>query len=859
MRKTITYLFVLIFVWACNKNPEEEKYKNASLPVHVRVADLMGKMTLEEKIAQMRHIHAYSIVENGELNTEKLNDMLQGRSMGFIEAITVPGKTCLKLMNQLQDYMRTNTRLGIPIFTVTESLHGSVHDGSTIFPQAIALGSTFNTELAYAMTSATAKELAAQGIKQSLTPVLDVCRDLRWGRVEECFGEDAFLNAHMGIAQVRGYLDNGISPMIKHFGAHGQPQGGLNLASVSCGQRELLSVHLKPFEMVIKETAPWAVMSSYNSWNNEPNSSSAYLMTQLLRDEWGFQGYVYSDWGAIGMLNYFHRTALNNADAAIQALTAGLDAEASDNSYMELQQLVENGDLEMKYIDKAVERILTAKFEMGLFEYELPVADDYDNVVHSAKHISLSRSIAEESVILLRNENNILPLQVENIRSIALIGPNANQVQFGDYTWSRDNKDGVTLLQSIREQYGDKIEINYAQGCDLVSDNKAGFNEAVKIAKKSDVSIVVVGSASASLARDYSNATCGEGFDLNDLTLTGVQEKLIQAVYETGKPVIVVLLAGKPFAMPWVKEHIEGILVQWYPGEQGGNALADVLFGRINPSGKLNYSFPKSVGHLPCYYNYLPTDKGFYRQPGNEQKPGKDYVFSSPGALWAFGHGLSYTQFDYLDATLNKEDYTLTDTIQVDVKILNSGKRCGKEVVQIYVRDIVSSVATPIHNLKAFRKVAIDSGKEEIVTLSIPVQELAIYDKEMKKVVEPGAFELQIGSASDDIRIKKVITVDAAKEKKIVTLKDRSRKQMEDKSIASKTITIKGTIRDVQANLLKRIKVKVGNSHVYTDDNGTYAIKALSTDTIYVDEKQYKQEIIPIKGKEQINIRLLSK
>ena len=271
------------------------KYKNASLPVEVRVQDLLSRMTLEEKIAQMRHIHAYSIMENGKLNEEKLEKMIGGQNYGFIEGITLPGKECLTLMNEVQKYMREKTRLGIPVFTLTESLHGSVHDGSTIFPQAIALGSTFNPILAYEMTSAIAKELSAQGITQSLTPVIDVCRDLRWGRVEECFGEDPFLVSRMGVSQVRGYLDNQVSPMIKHFGAHGAPQGGLNLASVSCGQRELLSIYLKTFETVVKEAKPWAVMSSYNSWNNEPNSSSHYLMTELLRDRWDFQGYVYSD------------------------------------------------------------------------------------------------------------------------------------------------------------------------------------------------------------------------------------------------------------------------------------------------------------------------------------------------------------------------------------------------------------------------------------------------------------------------------------------------------------------------------------------------------------------------------------
>lgn len=749
--------------------------------------------------------------------------------------------------------------MGIPVFTLTESLHGSVHDGSTIFPQAIALGSTFNPILAYEMTSAIAKELTAQGITQSLTPVIDVCRDLRWGRVEECFGEDPYLVSRMGVSQVRGYLDNQVSPMIKHFGAHGAPQGGLNLASVSCGQRELLSIYLKTFETVVKEAKPWAVMSSYNSWNNEPNSSSHYLMTELLRDRWDFQGYVYSDWGAIGMLNYFHKTAQNSAEAAIQALTAGLDAEASDNSYAELQQLVENGMLDVKYIDQAVARILTAKFNMGLFEYPLPMEKNYDKVVHAPAHVSLARKIAEESIVLLQNENNILPLQMNKLKSIAVIGPNADQVQFGDYTWSRDNKDGVTLLEALKERVGNQLTLNYAKGCDLVTDDCSGFKEAVDVAKKSDVCIVVVGSASASLARDYSNATCGEGFDLSDLTLTGVQEDLVEAIHATGKPVIVVLLSGKPFAMSWIKENIPGIVVQWYPGEQGGLALADMLLGKVNPSGKLNYSFPQSVGHLPCYYNYLPTDKGFYRSPGSKNKPGKDYVFSSPKALWAFGHGLSYTDFEYLSATTSKEDYACEDVIEVTIAIRNTGDYDGLEVPQVYVRDMVSSVVMPVQELKGFEKVLIKKGETKQVIIKIPVSELALYNKEMKKVVEPGAFELQIGRASDDIRIKKVITVERASEKYIPTLRDKEKKVSSTKNMTATPVVVKGTIRDVQANLLPQVTVKVGKEEVVTNSKGEYSIRAMSTDTLIVSGSKFKTEHISIEGRQVINIRMLNR
>ncbi len=496
---------------------------------------------------------------------------------------------------------------------------------------------------------------------------------------------------------------------------------------------------------------------------------------------------------------------------------------------------------------------------MGLFEYPLPMEKNYDKVVHAPAHVSLARKIAEESIVLLQNENNILPLQMNKLKSIAVIGPNADQVQFGDYTWSRDNKDGVTLLEALKERVSNQLTLNYAKGCDLVTDDCSGFKEAVDVAKKSDVCIVVVGSASASLARDYSNATCGEGFDLSDLTLTGVQEDLVEAIHATGKPVIVVLLSGKPFAMSWIKENIPGIVVQWYPGEQGGLALADMLLGKVNPSGKLNYSFPQSVGHLPCYYNYLPTDKGFYRSPGSKNKPGKDYVFSSPKALWAFGHGLSYTDFEYLSATTSKEDYACEDVIEVTIAIRNTGDYDGLEVPQVYVRDMVSSVVMPVQELKGFEKVLIKKGETKQVIIKIPVSELALYNKEMKKVVEPGAFELQIGRASDDIRIKKVITVERASEKYIPTLRDKEKKVSSTKNMTATPVVVKGTIRDVQANLLPQVTVKVGKEEVVTNSKGEYSIRAMSTDTLIVSGSKFKTEHISIEGRQVINIRMLNR
>lgn len=726
-KRFLSGVFLTLLATVVNAQPFP--YQQAGLPVSQRVDDLMKRMTLEEKIAQIRHLHSWDIFNEQTLDKEKLTAVVGETGYGFVEGFPLTGENCRSSMREIQEYMLTRTRLGIPAFTVAESLHGSAHEGSTIFPQNIALGSTFNPALAYRRACMTADDLHAQGMRQVLAPCIDVVRDLRWGRVEESYGEDPYLCGIFAQSEVKGYLDSGISPMLKHYGPHGNPLGGLNLASVDCGLYDLHAVYLKPFEMVLRHLPVYAVMSTYNSWNRIPNSASRYLLTDILRDRWGFKGYVYSDWGAIEMLETFHHTAANKAEAAIQALTAGLDVEASSECYPELFRLVKEGKLDKSYIDTAVRRVLTAKFECGLFED--PYGDKHaaSGGMHSLRSVELSRQIAEESIVLLKNENNLLPLDMNKLTSIAVLGPNADQVQFGDYTWSRDNKDGITPLQGIKALVGEKIKINHAVGCSMMSRDTTGIGEAVEATLKSDVAVIFCGCSSASLARDYTRTNCGEGFDLSDLSLTGAQSDLIQAVYATGKPVILVLVSGKPFAISWEKEHIPAIVAQWYGGEQEGYAIADVLFGKVNPSGHLTYSFPQSAGHLPVYYNHLPSDKGFYKRPGSYEQSGRDYVFSSPEPLWAFGHGLSYTTFSFDKMECDKNIYASGDTIEVKVQVRNTGQRTGKEVVQLYVRDLVSSVVTPVKQLKAFAKLELKPGEQKEVILKVPVSELYLIDK----------------------------------------------------------------------------------------------------------------------------------
>ena len=749
----LALLFALLL--ACNNKPP--LYKDPSQPLEERVRDLLGRMTLEEKLAQMQDLTFNQFSVNGEVDTVKMDSVLKGISYGSIFGAKISAEQLAKSHVALKKYIKKNNRLGIPIIGEAESLHGLIQDGATIFPQSIALGSTFNPELVGRVASVIAAESKASGVNQVLSPNLDLARELRWGRVEETFGEDPYLVSRMGVAYVKAFNEHKVITTPKHFVAHGSPSGGLNLASVSGNERDLRSLYLKPFAAVIKEANPYSIMNAYNSYEAVPIAASKKILTGILRDELGFKGYISSDWGSVDMLRYFHCTAANKAEAAKQAVLAGIDVEVDGNNYASLDSLVKTGELAESEIDKCVSRILTAKFAMGLFEdNSMP---DTKDLLHTAEAQQLALEAAREAVILLKNSNNILPLDREKLSSIAVLGPNAAQVQFGDYMWTNDNQHGINPLQGIRTLVGDKVKINYAMGCDIHSQNRNGIAEAVAAASRSEVALIFVGALSGAPGRPWPNSISGESFDLSDIALTGVQEDLIKAVKKTGKPVIVVLVAGKPSAMPWVKDNCDAVIVQWYGGEQEGTAIAEILFGIVNPSGKLNVSFPKSVGHLPVYYNYYPTDKGFYNKPGTIDSPGKDYVFSDPLPVWAFGRGLSYTTFEYQDISLSSDKFTENDTCTIQVNVKNTGQRDGKEVVQLYVRDKVSSVVTPIKELKRFAKVLIKTGATEKVTFKLSMKELSLWNIDMKEVVEPGEFELQVGTASDSILFTKTITV----------------------------------------------------------------------------------------------------
>lgn len=713
-------------------------YKDKNAPVHERVADLLSRMTLREKVLQLQNRSAG--------NSGEIAQRFNGEGIGTIHDMDHNVADCRTVIADIQNYMINDTRLGIPALPCVEGIEGVLQNGATIFPHALAQGSTFNPQLIERMTEACGEEAMAMGLHQILSPVLDIARELRWGRIEETFGEDPYLISEIATGFINGYQKHPISCMPKHFVAHGSPTGGLNCAQVSGGQRELHNLYLYPFAKVIAATRPQAVMSCYSAYDGVPVSGSRYYMTDVLRGQLGFDGYVYSDWGSVERLKTFHHSVATIEDAARQSLIAGIDIDI-DDAYRTLEQQVESGLIPVEYVDTAVSRVLRAKFALGLFDNPPADGSRLDSV-HSPGHVAIAKEVADESAILLEN-NGILPLDLSRISSIAVVGPNAAHAVLGDYSWVRpDENYGVSLLDGLRDRLGDNVTVNYAQGCDWWSQDDSGIQEAVEAAEKSDVAVVAIGTRSTYLARSPRQSTAGEGFDMSSLDLPGRQLDLLKAVKATGKPMVVVFISGKPLAMPWVKENVDALLVQWYGGEQQGNTAADILLGNVNPSGRLNVSFPRSTGNTPCYYNYYATDKEYGSDHGGTyDEPATRYVFESPYALWPFGSGRSYTDFSYGNFKVSVG----SDTIYARVDVSNTGTRPGKEVVQLYVTDVVSSALTPVRQLKGFEKVSLAPGETVTVNMAVPFSELMFVDESLRRVLEPGEFQFHVGKSSDDI------------------------------------------------------------------------------------------------------------
>jgi beta-glucosidase len=728
-------------------------YRNASNPIEARAHDLLGRMTLEEKVSQMTSVWLGSGLGEKLRSMDELKPLLRegiGQLSRVVGTHPMPPAEGAALANELQRFLVEETRLGIPAIVHEECLPGLMAHGATAFPQAIGLGCTFDPALVERVTARIRGQMRAVGAHQGLAPVLDVARDPRWGRIEETLGEDPYLVARMGAAYVRGLQGEdprvGVLATLKHFAGYSFSEGGRNLAPAHVGPRELRDVFLFPFEVAIREAGAASVMNAYQDIDGVPAAASRALLTEVLREEWGFEGLVVADYFAIEFLRTLHRVAEDNERAAVLAVEAGIDVELPDRKcYAEpLLSAIRNGRLAEKDVDVVVLRILTWKLRLGLFEQPYVDPDEAAAVFDTPEDRALALEAARSSIVLLRNEGNVLPLG-NGVRDVAVIGPNAHRpaALFGDYHFTNHlglDEPSVptpTVLEALRTHLPDGVNLRFAPGCSVEETSRDGFERAVDAARASEVAIVVLGDQSGLLGR----GTVGEHRDSDSLALPGVQEDLVRAVHATGTPVVLVLLNGRPHALEWVAENVPAIVEAWFPGEEGGNAVTEVLLGACNPSGKLCVTIPRRPGHEPLTYNSKFLSR-------------KDYVTSPIAPLFPFGHGLSYTQFEYEGLVVEPESIPADGMIEVRCKIQNVGGRPGEEVVQLYVRDQVASCTRPVQELKGFCKVRLDARERASVCLRLPADLLAFRNPEQRLVVEPGEFEVRIGSSSEDIRLR---------------------------------------------------------------------------------------------------------
>lgn len=724
-------------------------YQDASLSVEQRIEDLLSRMTLEEKFSQMRLF--YPTAEQTKQVPFDLSILEDNRHR--LGAIFNTSSMSEQTIRDIQDWAKNNTRLGIPIAIHGESLHGVMHSNATCFPQSLGLGATFNPELIEKIATQIGKEARANGITMTYAPNLDLSRDPRWGRVEENYGEDPYLTSMLGLAYVKGLQSQGVAACPKHYIAHGSPEGGLNIAPVHIGEREFREIMMVPFKKVITQGNPKAIMPAYSEWDGVPIHASRYLLTDLLRQEFGFAGMVISDYSGIDMLCRLHHIAETPTDAGKLALYAGVDVEAPNDKCFnsQLEQVVRDGEIPMDWVDLAVSRVLRYKFEMGLFE------NPYANTQAIAENrndfaLKLACQAAEESIVLLKNENNLLPLS-NTVKKVALIGPNADSPQLGDYSVPQAIEHTVTLRQALEERLG-KDSVLFARGCNTASGSDQQFEEAVCAAKNADVVVIVLGDNSnffggigwgATETNGKVAVTCGEGFDMHSLDLPGRQQQLLEAVYATGKPVVLVLETGRPYSICWAKEHIPAILQAWYPGEQGGYALTNILFGESDPSGRLPISFPRSAGHIPCYYNHKVSARGYYKISGSKHNPGRDYVFDTPEALFEFGAGMSYATFEYSNLRVPPKA-KIGQSVQVSVTVKNTSARFGCEVLQLYVTDCVCRITPFVKQLRGIQKIWLRPGEKKTVKFCLGFEDFAFINEKMQQEVEAGEFIIRLGN-----------------------------------------------------------------------------------------------------------------
>jgi beta-xylosidase len=732
-------------------------YKDATLPVGQRVADLLKRMTVEEKVDQIsggRPLELGLVDPTGRFREADVDDLLR---RAYDPHSRMVARDRALLHNALERYRLEKTRLGIPTLFRGEALHGFMAFGATSFPQALGLASTWDPDLVRRVFTAAADEMAATGVRQAFTPVLGLARDPRWGRTEETYGEDPYLVSRMGVAAIEGLQGTGdridrhhVLATMKHFAVHSEPEGGTNTAPGNISEREIRESFFVPFEAAVREAHVGSVMASYNEIDGIPAHVDHWLLTEVLRKEWGFDGYVTSDGGGLQMLVHTHHVAADEAEAARKALAAGVDYDLSDGSvYRTLVQQVKRGKVPEAELDRAVAGVLKAKFRLGLFEDPYVDPDEAARLTNSSEHRALALEAAREAIVLLKNDGHLLPLDPKTLRTVAVIGPDGADVHLGGY--SRDPGRGVSLLAGIRARVGPGVRILYAEGCRITqgkqgwegwyeddteaadpADQQTRLRAAEAVARQADVAIVVVGETEATNREAWSESHLG---DRDSLDLLGAQDELVRRVVETGTPTVVFLLNGRPLSIVAVKKQVPAILEGWWLGQEGGTAAAEVLFGDVNPGGKLPISFPRSVGQLPDYYDHKPSRN-------------RSYLFTSREPLFPFGYGLSYTTFRLDNLRLDPATIRPGEGTAVRVDVTNTGARAGDEVPQVYLHERVASVTRPVMQLAAFRRVHLAPGETKTVELTLPPQAFTLVGAEMQPVVEPGVFDVMVGSSS---------------------------------------------------------------------------------------------------------------
>ncbi len=752
-------------------------YQVAGLPAERRVEDLLARMTLDEKAAQMMCVwqqKADTLVdEHGVFDLEKARvAFAHGNGIGQVGRPSDAGgsghepekgrnaRQQAELCNAIQKFFIEETRLGIPVVFHDECLHGHAAIDGTSFPQPIGLAATFDPSLVERLYTMTALEARSRGVHQALTPVVDVARDPRWGRVEETFGEDPHLVTRLGVAAVRGFQGDAtfldktrVMATLKHFVAHGQPESGQNCAPANVSMRELREVFLPPFKAAVQEAGAISVMPSYNEVDGVPSHASAWLLNDVLRGEWGFTGFTVSDYYAIWELGdrpdtHGHHLAADKRESAVLAARAGVNSELPEpDCYRHLVELVREGVLQESELDHLVAPMLLWKFRMRLFDDPYVDADVAHAVVGSAPHQALALEAARDTITLLKNDGGLLPLDVSAIKTIAVIGPNADRPLLGGYSGVPSHT--TSVLQGITAKVGDRVNVVYSEGCRITlggswmidavipsepDDDRRQIAEAVEVARAADVIVLAIGGNEQTSREAWSRNHLG---DRTSLDLLGRQGELVDAMVATGKPVVVLLFNGRPLSITAIDGKVPAILECWYLGQESGHAVADVLFGDVNPGGKLPITVPRSVGHIPAFYNHKPSAR-------------RGYLFDDVSPLYPFGFGLSYTTFSATNVRLSQPTIDIGGSVTVLADVANTGARAGSEVVQVYVRDLVSSVTRPVKELKAFAKVRLEPGEMRTVELTLGSDAFAFHDIRMQYVVEPGEFSVMVGTSSRD-------------------------------------------------------------------------------------------------------------